>query len=467
MTASFAQGGLIATSMALAIMLGADVGTSLVAQVFTSGVAALSPPMIILGVAMFNLARSNRPKAVGRLIFGLGLLLLALKMLVAATEPLRASAVLAELLSALGSAPLLAVFIGALLTLLASSSLAIILLCLSLGAGGVAGPEVLVALVLGANLGSGMVPVIATWGAGPVARRAPLGNLILRALGVAVALPALGDAVPWLLDLTGNVSRLAVDAHLAFNLALAVAGLPLIGVLARILDRVLPAVEVGEEAPQYLDGGLFGSPTVALAAAARETLRIGDVVQTMLEHAAGALRSGDADLCSTIADMDDRVDSLQEAVKLYLTRLGREGALDDDEAQRATEVISYAINLEHAGDIIDRNLRDLISKKIKNQLVFSEDGRAEIESLIARTLENLRLAQTVFFERDARLARRLLDIKTEIRLAERESADNHLARLQAGTPETLLTSSLHLDIMRDLKRINAHLFSVAYPVLEH
>ena len=253
--------------------------------------------------------------------------------------------------------------------------------------------------------------------------------------------------------------------HLAFNIALAVIFLPLVGVIARIAERLLPQLPDTRMGPRYLDEASLDTPAVALSCAARETLRIGDVIEVMLVKSLEALRNNDAKLKSEIAKMDDEVDALQQAVKLYLSRLGHEG-LDDEDARKATEIISYAINLEHIGDIIDKSLLDMIGKKIKYGLRFSREGMAEIEELHARTLENLRIAQSIFISRDMDLARKLVEVKVNVRHMERQSAERHLERLREGRIESIQSSTLHLDVLRDLKQINAHITSVAYPILD-
>jgi phosphate:Na+ symporter len=466
MTASFAGRAMIGTAMALAIMLGADVGTSLVAQVLTFDMHWLSPALIVAGVALFMAKDASRPRAIGRALLGLGLLLLALRLLGEATEPMRDSAVVQSLLTALGQAPALGALVAAVLTVLASSSLAVVLLVLSLAIHGDLPPALAVAMVLGANLGGTVPPLLATAGAGPVARRVPLGNLAMRLAGCLVALPFCGAIAELLMEMTGSPARLVVDAHLAFNLALALVFLPLVGWLAALLGRALPEPADAAVGPRYLDPACLDTPSVALACAARETLRLGDRVQAMLEQSLEAIKSGDARLCASIKATDDEVDNLQQAIKLYLSELARDDDLDEAEARRAAEIVSFAVNLEHVGDVIDRSLRALAAKAIKRQLTFSPEGLAEIEAFYAQTLENLRVAESVFMARDPELARRLVDMKIDVRHFEQDSAEKHLERLRAGRVETLQTSTLHLDILRDLKRINAHIASVAYPILE-
>lgn len=466
MTASFAGRALIGTAMALAIMLGADVGTSLVVQVLAFDISWLSPVLIIVGVATFMASDASRPRAIGRALLGLGLLLLALQMLAEATEPMRESEVVQSLLAALAAAPALGALVAAILTMLAASSLAVILLILSLAMHGDLAPPLIVALVLGANLGGAVPPLLATAASGPAARRVPLGNCVMRLAGVLIALPVCGWIAEFLVGITGNPERLVVDAHLAFNLVLALLFLPLVGVLASALERLLPEAPDNAVGPRYLDPTCLDTPSVALTCAARETLRLSNRIQAMLRQSLEAIQSGDPKLCDAIKATDDEVDHLLQAIKLYLSELGSDDDLDDADQRRAAEIVSFAVNLEHVGDIVDSSLRAQAQKTIKRQLTFSPEGLSEIEAFYARTLEGLQVAESVFMARDPKLARRLVDMKVDVRRFEQRSTDAHLKRLRAGRPDTLATSSLHLDILRDLKRINAHIASVAYPILD-
>jgi phosphate:Na+ symporter len=163
--------------------------------------------------------------------------------------------------------------------------------------------------------------------------------------------------------------------------------------------------------------------------------------------------------------MDNAVDKLHEAVKLYVTQITRE-SLDETDSRRAMEIIAFDINLEHIGDIIDKNLMELAAKKIKNKLKFSEEGAAELAAFHRRVADNLQLALGAFMAGDVKIARQLLEEKVAVREAERDAAEKHLARLRDGRVQSIETSSLHLDVLRDLKRIHSHICSVAYPILE-
>jgi phosphate:Na+ symporter len=282
-----------------------------------------------------------------------------------------------------------------------------------------------------------------------------------------LVLPFLHPIADALSRIESNPSRMAADFHTAFNLALAIIFIPSLGWMAKLLTRFLPerAKPNDPAAALYLDETALGAPSVALACAAREVLHLGDIVETMLRQSMTALMTDDRRLVAEISRMDDAVDKLDEGVKLYVTRLTRE-SLDERDGHRAMEIISFSINLEHIGDIIDKNLMELAQKKIKRKLAFSKQGAAELEAFHQEVLGSLKLAFGVFMSGEVRIARQLIAEKATLRAAELAAAESHLARLRAGRPESIESSSLHLDVLRDLKRIHSHICSAAYPVLE-
>ena len=467
MAGSFASRGLVDTAAALAIMLGADVGTTLVAQIFSSPLGFLSPLLVLAGVVAFQASKASRPRDLGRAVIGLGIVLLALHMISATAEPIRQSPMMTELLGALAGEPLLAALLAALLTVLSTSSLAVVLMVIAFAASGLVTLPLALALILGANLGSAVTPLIATLTASPEERRVPLGNFIFRLSGVVVMLPLVDEIAPLIARLEHSGARQVADFHTAFNVALALVFLPLIGPVARFCSRLLPARSDTEDGakPRYLERAALESPAVAIANAARETLRMGDIVARMLRDTVDVFRNDDRRLLREVEQLDDQVDALHEAIKLYLTEVSRE-ALDQEDHKRAIDVITFTTNLEHVGDIVDKNLMELAQKKIRNHLKFSGEGLAEICAMHKRLMDNVALALNVFMSGDVKLARQLLAEKVTFRELERQASESHLARLRSGKLESIETSSLHLDVLRDLKRINSHLTSVAYPILD-
>jgi phosphate:Na+ symporter len=468
MTTSFAAGGLVALVPALAVMLGANVGTALIVQVLSFNVSAVAPVFLLVGLIAFRRGGRTRTRDLGRVAIGLGLMLLALHILLDTLAPAEQAPQVRELFAVFTSQPIVCVLLAAVLTWAAHSSVAVVLLVMSLAYSDFISPVGALALVLGANLGSAINPVFEGSKSGdPASRRVPIGNFLNRVIGVAATLPLLPQIVELFGRFHPDPAQMTAEFHLAFNVALALIFIGLLDGLAWLLMQILPEQKKPADpaAPLYLDETAIDTPSVALACAARETLHMGDVVEAMLRDSITALMADDRKLVGQISRMDNIVDRLDEAIKFYVTKITRE-SLDDRDGRRAMEIISFAINLEHMGDILDKNLMELAAKKIKHRYQFSKEGAAELMAFHQRTLDNLKLAFGVFMSGDIKVARKLLAEKASLREAELSAAENHLARLREGRPESIETSSLHLDILRDLKRIHSHICSVAYPVLE-
>nr|WP_295892716.1 Na/Pi cotransporter family protein [uncultured Devosia sp.] len=464
-TASFASNGAINPRMAQAVMLGANVGTAIAAVVLSLDVHWFASAMILVGVTVFQLSKYSRGKGIGRAILGLGLMLLALQLVGTVTGPLRESEVMIAILRGLGDAPAFALILAAVLALVASSSLAVVLFVALLASAGIVSPPLAVTLVAGANLGGAIPPFLAVLHEGVEARRLTLANLVVRAIGAIVLTIFAVPAANLLQAILPNADSLAIAAHIGFSLVLLVLFLPILGPIGKLAALAVPRPATPERGTNYLDDSVLDTPTIALAAAQRETLRVSDIVLRMLRGSLDALRKPGPATRSDVSMLDDDVDALHQAIKLYLTRLDQT-ELDADDAARSAEIMSFAINLEHIGDIVEGGLCDVAGKIAKRQLKFSADGLAEIVALYEKTITNMQLSQTVFMTGDPQLARQLVAAKVEVRQLEARSAKAHIQRVRERVPASVETSSLHLDTLRDLKRITAHLASVAYPILE-
>ena len=341
------------------------------------------------------------------------------------------------------------------------------LLTATLAASGLLPVGVALGLVLGANLGSGLLAMLATSADTPQVRRLPLGNLIFKLVGALLAIPLLPHAHVLLQQWVPSVHQQVVLFHLGFNLLLA-ACLHRLDRLARPPARALVAgapQHADGTRPRHLDPVALATPSLAISCAAREALHQADVVETMLRGVLPVMRNNDLELAERLRRMDDTVDDLYSAIKFYLTQISRE-ALSEREGRRWTDIVSFTINMEQIGDIIERVLQDVEDKKIRKDRSFTDAGMAEICHLHERLLSNLRLGMSVFLDGHVRDAQRLLEEKARFRDLEHEYAANHIARLQDNTAQSIETSSLHLDLISELKRINSHICSIAYPILE-
>ena len=465
--ASFVGKGLVTTAAALAVILGADVGTALMAVVFSFDLSWLSPLLIFVGVLLFISRQDTLAGRIGRVLIGLGLITLALQLIVGATKPLTESPAVRALLVALPNDVLLDIIVGAVLTVLSYSSLAIVLLTATLASSGLLPVPVALGLVLGANLGSGILAMLATSGSTPQVRRLPLGNLIFKSLGAAGAIALLPQAHVMLQQLVPDIHQQVVLFHLCFNLVLAGLFISFTGLVGRTVERFLkePSLAANTARPRHLDPLALATPSLAISCAAREALHQADVVETMLRGILPVLRHNDLALADQLRKMDDTVDELYSAIKFYLTQISRE-SLNEREGRRWTDIVSFTINMEQIGDIIERVLQDIEDKKIRKNRSLSDAGMAEICHLHERLTSNLRLGMSVFLDGHVRDAKKLLEEKARFRDLEHEYAASHITRLQDNTAQSIETSALHLDLISDLKRINSHICSIAYPILE-
>ena len=467
-TSSFAAEGLVSLVPALAIMLGANVGTTLIVQVLSFNISAVAPIFFIIGLTAFRAGARSRIKDIGRVFIGLGLMLLALHILLNTLAPAENAPGMRMLMGTITADPVLCIVLGAIVTWAVHSSVATVLLIMSLAYSQFIELPAAFALVLGANIGSAINPIVeGVRRDDPASYRLPVGNLLNRLVGVLLIAPFLHPIATMFQSWEPDLAKATAGFHIAFNVVTALIFIGLLDGIAQLLERFLPkkVLEADPSRPRYLDANALETPSLALADAARETLHMGDLVETMLRNVMAAMMTNDRSLVDKVSRMDNSVDALDEAIKLYVTKLTR-GSLDEREGHRAMEIISFAINLEHMGDIIDKNLSELATKKIKRRFQFSPEGASELSTFHKRTVDSLRIAFGVFMSGDVNEARRLIAEKVALRNLELAATDRHLERLREGRPETIETTSLHLDVLRDLRRIHSHICSVAYPVLD-
>jgi phosphate:Na+ symporter len=469
MVTGFAAAGLVELVPALGIMLGANVGTTVIVQALSFNVVAAAPALILIGVLMFRRG-TTVTRDLGRVFIGLGLMLLALQQLLAVATPYEDVPSLRVLLGAITTQPVLDLILAAGLTWAAHSSVAVVLLVMSLCAKGVVPPDAAFALVLGANLGTAINPVLeGASGDDPVARRVPLGNLLVRCVGAVIALALLSPIGRAMVVLEPDNARAVADFHTLFNIALALVGLPLLTPYAALLRRLLPArVDPADPSrPLHLDHAARQTPAVALGGAAREALRMSDVLETMLAGLRDSLAHRDRRRIAETRRMDDVLDRLNAAIKTYLTSLDPE-AMTDADHRRMTEILMFATNIEQAGDVVERNLLAQANKMTRRGVAFPPGVQSELMALVDRLAADLRMAASLFVTGDPRAARLLAAEKEALRDMEARATAAHFARLRAGQTDEAQTSGLHLDLLRDLKRLGAHLVAAAaYPVLEN
>ncbi len=464
---AFVGQGMISLMAALSVMQGANVGTAVMAVVFSLDLSWLSPLCIFVGVVLYVVRQDGKTGRVGRVLIGLGLMLLALQLITQAAEVLTESEVVRTLLTALTSDITMEIVVGAIIAVISYSSLAAVLLVATLAGSGGIPVVVALGLVIGANVGSGLLAVLTTLKSNVQTRQVPLGNLLFRCISALVMIPLIAPWQTYVHPLVHDRVSQVVLFHLAFNIIGTLICLPLTGLVAGIVEKLLRQEELPASLsrPHHLDPSALATPSLAISCAAREALHLADLVETMLGGLKTVWQNDDQKLAAELRAMDDQVDSLYSSIKYYMTKISR-AELDEAEGRRWTEIISFTINMEQVGDLVERVLQDVEDKKIKKGRKFSPAGLQEINEMHDHLIANLRLGMSVFLTSNPREAQKLLEEKNRFRELELAYSATHLNRLAENKLQSIETSSLHIDIISDLKRINSLLCSVAYPVLE-
>ncbi|ALB68376.1 Na/Pi cotransporter family protein [Cronobacter dublinensis] len=463
---SFVAQELVALTPALVIVLGADVGTALMARVLTFDLSWLSPLLIFIGVIFFLGRKQTRAGQLGRVAIGLGLILQALELIVQAVTPITNASGVQVIFASLTGDLMLDALIGAMFAVISYSSLAAVLLTATLTATDVISFEVALCLVIGANLGSGLLAMLNNGAASPAARRVALGSLLFKLVGSLLVLPFVHLLAQTLHKLPLEESELVIYFHVFYNLIRCLAMVPFAGWMARLCQRLIadaPETDLRMK-PRHLDPSALDTPALGLANAARETLRIGDVLEQMLE-VYGKVMHGEPRQEKALRRLADDVDVLYTAIKLYMARMPKED-LAEDEAKRWAEIIEMSLNLEQAADILERMGSEVADKSLAARRAFSPEGVKELDTLLSQLTANLKLSLSVFFSGDVPSARRLRRYKHRFRILNRRYAHAHVDRLHQQNVQSIETSSLHLGLLGDMKRLNSLFCAVAYSILE-
>ncbi|RJG44368.1 MULTISPECIES: Na/Pi cotransporter family protein [unclassified Mesorhizobium] len=472
LVSSFAGSGIVSGAAGQLAVRGAEIGSALVVKLLTFDLTLLVPLCLVAGTVMFMATERRDWRQIGRILVGIGLLILSLEMIGQASEPLRESRLLPVIVNYFSTDLITAFLLAGLVTWLFQSSIAAVLLMATLAGRGFITPELGVALVLGVNLGSSLIAPLLTRTAEPAIRVVPIGNLLMRGMGSVVMLILFMMFKPSVSFLGATAPDQIVNAHILFNVIILIAGIPLAGLVYKASERIVALGTPPESAESLatvelsaLNEAALDTPSQALANATREVVRVCETVEIMLKRIIELYEKADPDKIRALAALDDRVDRKHAAIKLYLAKATAR-QMTEDEALRCQELIGACVKLEQVGDIIVRNMLVHVQKKFDRGLEFTDEGWRELTAFHASVLANARLAFNVLISRDATTARQLVQEKDRLRDFEKETSNSHFVRLRDGTAKSVETSSIHLDTIRDLKQINSLLASMVYPVLE-
>ena len=465
----FVASGYVSTAIGVATLLGADFGSAFVVRILRHDLSLLIPVLLLAGTVAFRASEARNWRQIGRILFGLGLLLLSLRLIGEASTPLKTSEILPIIINYLSRDWITAFLLAGLLAWAFHSSVAAVLLLASLADRDLIPPVLIIPLVLGVNFGAAVIGAVLTRGEQTDARVVPLGNVAIRGLGTLIALAAqFALEVPSAI-FSAHPGDAVVLVHLAINLAVLVFGLPFCGLVARILQAWLKPA--GDGAPAIAEQRLsalvpeqLSNPKQAINNATREVLTVCDRIELMLAWIFDVFEKTDDPKMARIEALDDEIDRTHRDIKFYLAKISQ-SKLDDHLAALCQDLLGATIKLEQAADIISQNMLTRARKKHARNIVFSNEGWHELKGMHDEVMKNARLAFNLLVNQDVEHARQLVAQKEIVRNLVRMSEEQHMQRLRDGNIASYDSSSIHIDTMRDLKEINSLVVSIAYPVL--
>ncbi|OLL53091.1 Na/Pi cotransporter family protein [Bartonella henselae] len=470
---SFVESGFVSGLAGLMAVRGGELGSALVVKILSYDLTIVVPLCLLIGTCIFMTTEKRDWRQIGRIIIGIGLLILSLQMISAATEPLRDSAVLPSIISYLSTDPVSTFLLAAVLTYLLHSSIAGIILLINFANYNLIHAQLCIIMVLGVNFGSSLIAPLLTRNASPNTRLVPLGNLLMRGAGSIIVLILFLFFQPPITWLGNEVSTQVINAHIVFNVFILLAGIPLSKWVLQLTTKIVHLSTKKVQTDKILnlsdqtalDDSVLERPTLALSNVMREVIHICDLVDIMLEKIMGLYEKPDPDIIRELNQLNTILEKKHIAIKLYLARLAGQ-KLSDEEALQTQELLSTCIKLDQAGDIIIHNMLMLVKKKQQKGLQFSSDGWNDLLRFHAIVLANAHIAFNVLVSRDTHAAHLLVQKKDQLRNLEKEMNLKHFKRLREGELKNVESSSLHLDTVRDLKQINSLLTSMIYPILE-
>ncbi len=460
----FANAGLMTLSQTLGVILGADIGTTVTIQIIAFKVSQYSIAIVALGFLILTIARRRSWNYAGRVIFGFGLIFFGMKVMSDAVSPLKSSGTFLSLISLIGENPALGVILAALFTGVVQSSAATIGIVLMLSFQGLIDLPSAIPLVFGANIGTCVTAILGSVGRSVEAKRVALAHILFKVLVILILLPLLGSFSRLVSLTAGSTSRQIANAHSIVNVAAALLFLPLLKPYSRLVNYLVRGKEeIGRKAI-YLDPQVLGSPALAIGQASREVLRMGDLSYNMLKRSIEVFKTNDEELMKALVSEDDRLDTLEEEITSYLTRVSQE-ELTPGDSKRGVSLLYAVDELEHIGDLVSKNLMGYARKKIKEGFYFSDEGFEEIQAFHQEVLTTLQMAIDALATSNRSLAKQVVARRAEMNQLLKDLHNAHLLRLRKGLKETMETSTVHLDLISDLERANFHATNIGYAIL--
>lgn len=464
MVVGFVNAGLMNLYQAAGIIMGANVGTTITAQLVSFKLDDIAPLFVGIGTAIVMFAKGKKRKDIGNIVLGFGILFMGMGIMSDALKPLASSPVFKEVLIAIGSNWFIGILAGMAITAVLQSSSATTGILIALATTGAISIEIALPILFGCNIGTCVTALLASIGTNKTAHKAAMVHLIFNLFGTIIFIPfinIIGSVVKYISP--DNVASQIANAHTIFNLAVTILMLPLIKVLIAIVNKIIPGEdEVEKVGPKYIDNRLFETPVIAAGQVIKETIRMANLAKTNLEISMKALVSNDEDLVSKVYENENIINILEESITEYLVHLSKL-ELSDKEKSIVASTFYVVKDIERIGDHA-KNIAELTQQKISENVSYTEDAVTEIENVYKSTITALEIAVESYENRDVAKAESIMSVEQQIDNMEKEYRENHIRRLNKGVCSPY-SGSIFQDLLSNFERIGDHATNIAESVV--
>lgn len=466
MVVGFVNAGLMNLAQAAGIVMGANIGTTVTAQLVAFKLDEIAPIFVFVGAMMAMFVKGKKRKEIGNIILGFGVLFVGMGSMSSAMKPLTSLPVFQEILTTVGQHWYLGVIAGALITALLQSSSATTGILVALATAGALNINQALPIIMGCNIGTCITAMIATVGTNKTAHRAAMLHLIFNVVGTLIFLPIiipgfLGNFVSYF---TSDVNRQIANAHTIFNVVNTLIMVPLIPILCKIVEKIIPGEDDEKVGPKYIDDRLLETPVIAAGQVVKETIRMANKAKSSLELAMDAFIKNDENLAEKVYQNEEVINNLEECITTYLVKLSK-CELSDKEKNIVASTFHIVNDIERIGDHAE-NLADLTIQKINKKLQYSEDAIKEITNMYGTTMNAVDLSIESYADRDINKAKGIADIEAEIDKQNKRYRDLHIKRLYEGVCNAY-AGAIFLDLLSNLERIGDHSTNIAEIVIEN
>ncbi|TFG28925.1 Na/Pi cotransporter family protein [Candidatus Thorarchaeota archaeon] len=459
----FVNAGMMTFRQSVNVMLGSEIGTTVTAQLVSFDIGNIFWPLVAIGFFMKLFSKREKLQLIGTVVFSIGLLFLAMDFMKQGAAPLTTDyPFFKSLINDYGTIPVFGILIGALIAGVTQSSSATTCLVIAMGSAGVIDLSPAIALVMGANIGTCFLELFAGIGATTPAKRTAVAQTIINVVGVSLFLPFLTPFASIVTATSTELPRQIANAHTIFNVIVSLIFIPLVGLLVRFCEKILPDKEGEVIGKHFFDDEMLHMPQAALLEAERETIRTAEKTLEMIMLSKTCLLNRNLEDARRVMQLEDEVDESCRKTEDFIDKI-REEELNHEDIIWRIKLLAILTDIERVGDLAS-NIGEFVIDKLRNEIVFSNEGSKSLEEMFNLVEETYSTAIKSLKTKDKESAKTAEQLEDQVDVLERRLKAEHVRRIQAGTcnPEA---DQIFVETLRNLERIGDHADNIAYDII--